>query len=91
MPEDNKYKCIECANMRTPLCDLCNFTEHPLGEQGKPTYYINANIGVQNNRNAWDMAILIASRLNAGKPIYLNWVMHYNQIANQGGDNDVEA
>jgi hypothetical protein len=62
-----------------------------LGDQSKPTYYINANIGVQDNRNAWKIAQFIAERLIARKPVYLNWVMRYNQIVNKGGGNDGEA
>lgn len=40
---EQKYTCERCANLRTPLCELCNRIHSPSGRIRPPSLYVGAD------------------------------------------------
>lgn len=78
------YDCIECLNLNTPLCKCCNIIESPSGKLRKPTYYMDEKLETKSSTPANEhiklLSAQISQRLTEGTPIYLSWIIQYNQI-----------
>lgn len=75
-----EYRCSECMNRRTPLCELCNSVKSPDGEESKPTYYQGVS-GITTECPELEALVnTIAMRALACVPINLNSVMRYNKL-----------
>lgn len=78
------YECKECLNLNTPLCKCCNIIESPSGKLRKPTYYMDGKLETISftpaNEHIKLLSDKISQRLTEGTPIYLSWIIQYNQI-----------
>lgn len=75
-----EYKCHECMNRLTPLCELCNTVKSPDGDERKPTYYQGISGKTIEGQELETLVNTIAARALAGVPIHLNTVLKYNRL-----------
>ena len=87
---DKHYECETCANINSPLCELCTRISSPSGKERKPKYYIERQevapsvpelrIAYGLDRKLEGIAITIARYLRNGVPIPISVVMKYNEL-----------
>lgn len=75
-----EYKCFNCVNFKTPLCELCNSIESPDGEKGKPTYYQAMEGKTIDCVELDNLVKYIVARALAYVPINVNTIMKYNHL-----------
>lgn len=72
-----KYRCTNCVNLASPLCDYCTVLEMPSGKEQKPKYYIgSAELGYAVEGN---IPTLIKISVENGVSIPLIAVYRYNE------------
>ena len=78
----DEYKCKDCINHKTPVCENCTQITSPGGHAQKPKHFCNAD-GHASEANAEVAALIvkITMKLVMGHPIPLSWVMRYNELA----------
>jgi hypothetical protein len=88
----NEYKCAECANGGTPICERCVYITRPDGSTTKPTYFIKLrpaelteDMSEEEKLEAGvteegDLAVRMIACLVSEVPIPLKYVMRYNKI-----------
>ena len=79
-----EYKCADCINKKSPLCDLCFQTSSPNEDAGKPTYYqcYSPSPIVSDELN--NLMIYINTRVASGVPVSINTIIKYNQLISGG-------
>ena len=75
--KNEKYKCSECNNGSSPLCELCFSITSPSGEKHKPLYFVfKKEIALTNETDVSDRIICnVKNRL----PIPAKWFFEYNE------------
>lgn len=88
------YKCSECANQRTPLCDSCNQIKKPSGEKTKPTRYVKLGEMQKRFGSGEELNMQLGIRTAIKFAIYerqaipLNAVIEYNNFVEKYRDPD---
>ena len=80
--ENKNYNCADCANRRTPLCNLCRHIKKPSGSVSKPTMYVGMRLEINADRSirAKNLATLIEGYIRSGMTIPTAVVLEYNKL-----------
>lgn len=79
-----KYSCLKCANVRSPLCGYCTVFETPSGNAQKPKYFVAyTKIGVCTEGH---LPTLLRRSLDEGRSLPLHTVMAYNDELEKNAD-----
>lgn len=79
-----EYKCNDCINKNTPLCDVCYQTSSPGEDAGKPTYYQCYSPSTIVSEELDNLMIYINTRVASGVPVSINTIIKYNQLISGG-------
>ena len=78
------FECNNCANRRSPLCELCTQVTAPDGTESKPKYFITLTEFMpcgqyrRLERRAETCAQLLELYVRSGWPLPVGIVMEYN-------------
>ncbi len=84
------FECNNCANRRSPLCELCTQVTSPDGTKHKPKYYVeftgdSGKYDVDGrpitNPRGEECAKKLERYLREGSPLPVALVMEYNKFA----------
>lgn len=78
--------CINCLNAETPICDGCSFIQKPSGKKSKPTRYASTLGTNKENKRMAVLASSIAVRIQTGNPVPVRWLLEYNKLFTDDGD-----
>jgi hypothetical protein len=89
MPEMREYKCTECANKGTPVCEVCRSIVNGGKVYKKPTHYtayapidmFAAPPSLPYNMEQDGVAYLLMQTLKHRMPLPISVVMDYNKHA----------
>lgn len=75
-----KYRCEECANAGTPICDVCRVIEKPSGDETRPTMFVRLS------KVPYLPMAIIKSCVEQGIPIPVAAVIKYNREVEQDAE-----
>lgn len=80
-----KYKCEDCANQATPICENCTRIESPSGRERKPKFYValskEAPADFFDRTAPFYLMQKMFAYIHELKPIPVALILEYNKCA----------